>query len=64
MRKGHVLEQWWVSDVGSVAIAHEVRGPVKLGRISVAGTDVFVLERFQLLGGSELVGLEGISILC
>jgi hypothetical protein len=45
-----------------VRVAHDVRRPLVLGRVGVAGSDVFVLQRFELLLGAEFVGLDGLLV--
>jgi hypothetical protein len=45
----------------SVGVASDVRGPFVLRGVGVAGSDILVLEGFELLLGAEFVGLTRIS---
>jgi hypothetical protein len=53
----HIQHQTGVPLVGGIRVAHNVRGPFVLCSISVSRADVFVLERLELLLGTEFIGL-------
>ena len=52
----HVGEQRVVTDVRSVAVAKDVGGPLVLGGVGVAGTNVAGLEGLKVLECTEFVG--------
>lgn len=45
-----------MTNVRSVAVAHDVGGPFVFGCVGVSGTDVAGLEGFEILEGAEFVG--------
>lgn len=45
-----------MTNVRSVAVAHDVGGPFVFGCVGVTGTDVACLEGFKVLEGAEFVG--------
>lgn len=45
-----------MADVRGVAVPENVRGPLVLGRVGVAGTDVAGLKGFEVLKSAEFVG--------
>lgn len=53
----HVVQQRLVADVARVRVAGDVGGPLVSGRVCVAGANVLLLERLELLLGAEFVGL-------
>ena len=53
--QGHVLQQRWVADKACVAVARNIRGPFEFCCIGVAGSDVLVLKRLELLCRTQLV---------
>lgn len=55
----HVVKKRRVALVAGVGVAGDIGGPLVLGGVCVAGSDVFVLQRFELLLGAEFVGLVG-----
>lgn len=55
--KRHVFQKRRVADIRSVTVAHDIRGPLKLGCVGVTCTDVLVLQSLELLCGAKFVGL-------
>jgi hypothetical protein len=51
------VEQRRVALEASVRVTRDVGRPFVLGRVGVPGSNVFVLERFELLLSAEFVGL-------
>lgn len=45
-----------MADVGRIAVAKDVGGPLVLGGVGVTGTDVTGLESLEVLEGAQLVG--------
>lgn len=45
-----------MADVGRVAVAEDVGGPLVLGGVGVTSTDVTGLESLKVLKGAQLVG--------
>ena len=51
-----------MTDVRSVAVAKDVGGPLVLGGVGVAGTNVAGLEGLEVLEGTEFVGHGGFGL--
>jgi hypothetical protein len=56
------MQKWWMTLVGGVTIAGNVGCPLVLGCVGMAGADIFVLQRFELLLRTKFIGLEGVSM--
>lgn len=57
LRQRHICEKRWVTDNTRVGVAMDVGLPFPARRVGVSGANVFGLEAFQLLLGTEFVGL-------
>jgi hypothetical protein len=53
----HIAQHRWMSNIGSVRVAVNIRCPLELGGICVACADVACLQGFELLLGTEFVSL-------
>ena len=48
--------------IACIAVTGDVRGPLVIGCIGVTSANVLVLQRFELLLGTQFIGLERLSV--